>query len=102
MLDFEKAYRICEEHPSSTIYAGLAEDWGCTAGVIWKDGKPFKDYCYLSSYWATPVVVVEGEDPIDCFKQDDGTALSNDDWLRFCSIRARGIRDADGTQEISG
>ena len=66
-LDFEKAEQICLSHPDSTVVAGLMEDWGYTSGIIFKDGKWYDGgVLYAQSFWATPIVDVDGEE-IECW-----------------------------------
>ena len=64
VFDWGKAARIIKERQPSKAEAGLVEDWWETAGDIWRDGEivPEDDtYTYLSSNWATPTLVLEGE-----------------------------------------
>jgi hypothetical protein len=71
VFDWLKAAKIIADRKPDIAEAGLAEDWGWTAGVIWKDGRPTntddpESYTFLGSTWATPVLVVDGEQ-IECF-----------------------------------
>lgn len=78
-LDWEKARKICEENPTSTIEAGLCEDWGYTSATIFENGQYFRDRdnseCgfYGLSRWATPVLVIDDGEPIECW-------YLSDDW----------------------
>lgn len=63
VFDWDKAARRIKESGCSQAEAGLGEDWDYTGGEIYANGKPVKDdYTYLASSWATPVLVLDGED----------------------------------------
>jgi hypothetical protein len=80
MFDWDKAAQILAERRPESAAAGLAEDWGCTGGVIWDDGKPQKDSsAYLSSVWATPVLVI-GDEVIPCWKRFDNHGHAGEHW----------------------
>jgi hypothetical protein len=69
-FDWIGAAKLIRERKPKLVEAGLAEDWGCTSGRIFDDGEPVKQedtYVYLSSAWATPIVVLDGDEEIDCF-----------------------------------
>lgn len=71
VFDWDKAARILRAKGAKEASAGLAEDWGWTGGVILRGGEPVarKDtYTYLASTWATPVLYVDGEGDIDCWR----------------------------------
>jgi len=65
-MDWERAARIVSEHPDSTIYAGLLEDWNNTSGLIFDRGEYQYEYVYGCSCWATPILDVDGEE-IECY-----------------------------------
>lgn len=70
VLDWDRAAEVCSAS-EVPVYAGLAEDWDCTSGMIWDGEKQVRDYVYVSSLWATPVLVVGNEyggDGIECYK----------------------------------
>ena len=70
-LDWDKAKKVCEQFPTATIIAGLLEDWDCTSGIIFKNGKyNTKSYLYVSSRWATPYLDVDGME-IPCWTNED-------------------------------
>ena len=75
VFDWHKAVRIIKKHNIKNASAGLAEDWDYTGGTILKNGNPIFDgdtYTYLSSVWATPVLLIEGTyDGIECWCWDD-------------------------------
>lgn len=76
VLDWEKAAEICAA-TKEPVLAGLAEDWGYTSGLIWDGSRQVRDYVYVASNWATPVLVIEGrDDAFPCFRLDDGGAES--------------------------
>ena len=73
IFDWNKAARIIKERNPQIAEAGLAGDWDYTGGVIYSDGKIVSDsYTYLGSMWATPTLIVDGED-ISCFIMEDET-----------------------------
>lgn len=73
VFDWEKAAELIKIKNPQKVYAGLDEDWSCTAGVIFEDGKMKDDgYAYLSSTWATPVIGMDGERVI-CYKMKSKT-----------------------------
>lgn len=74
-MDWNKVQRIVDEHPNSVIYAGLMEDWNNTSGLIFAKGKYYDGYVYGCSFWATPIVDVDGEE-IECWtnkKTEEGS-----------------------------
>lgn len=73
VFDWIKAANLIKEHcmigdllkTDSVVNAGLSEDWGCTSGVILKNGSVVSGddtYVYLHSSWATPIIEIDGED----------------------------------------
>lgn len=75
VLDWERAAELCAKS-DVPVYAGLAEDWSCTSGMIWDGEKQVRDYVFVWSSWATPVLVVgdDSDDGTECFRaatQDD-------------------------------
>lgn len=74
-FDWDKASEIIAEKKPKTAHAGLAEDWGYTGGCIFENGKPVKEddtYVYLTSNWATPILVLDDDEEIECWKLGDG------------------------------
>ena len=74
-MDWKKVQQIVDENPNAVIYAGLQEDWAQTSGLIYARGKYYDGYVYGSSYWATPIVDVDGEE-IECWtyeKTEEGS-----------------------------
>lgn len=69
VLDWERAAELCAAS-DAPVYAGLAEDWGHTSGMIWDGDKQVRSYVFTWSDWATPVLVVGDEfgDGVECFK----------------------------------
>ena len=66
LRDLKKS--LGEDYKEVTVDAGLAEDYGYTAGKIIKNGKIPNDArhdCYLGSIWATPYFVISYEDDSD-------------------------------------
>lgn len=77
-MDWQKVKQIIQEHPNSTIYAGLQEDWGYTSGLIYKNGQYYDGGgFYGCSTWATPILDVDGEE-IECWthkKTEEGSGM---------------------------
>ena len=72
-MDWKKVQQIVDEHPDAEIYAGLAEDWNNTSGVIYSKGIYFDGGCFYGcSVWATPIVDVDGEE-IECWTYEETT-----------------------------
>ena len=73
VFDWDQAARIIAERKPSEAFAGLFEDLDCTTGLIWSDGSPIKDdNAFLSSMWATPVLII-GFEYIPCYVSRDET-----------------------------
>jgi hypothetical protein len=70
VFDWDEAARIIKELQPENADAGLMEDWGCTAGEIWRNGQivPKEDtYTYLGSGWATPLLVLDDDKELECW-----------------------------------
>ena len=80
-MDWEKAKALIQKHPDSVIYAGLAEDWGNTSGLIFAKGNFYDGYVFGASCWATPILLIDGEE-YECWT-DIKTAEGHGkpDWL---------------------
>lgn len=77
VFDWDKAARMIREHKPKEAVAGLASDMEWTAGVIYRDGKIVDDeYTYLSSTWATPVLLLDDEEH-DCFVMKSETTFDS-------------------------
>lgn len=65
-MDFEKAKKIINERRDEIESAemGLMEDWECTSGTVFLDGKFVEGNCriFLESLWATPLLVLNFND----------------------------------------
>lgn len=71
VFDWDKALEILNERKIDNAYAGLRSDLEWTAGRIIVDGELYdEDYMYLSSTWATPVIVLNGGEEIECWCWD--------------------------------
>ena len=58
IFDWMKCVKLIKEHNIKNATAGLEGDMEWTGGCILRNGKPYKtDYTYLSSTWATPILV---------------------------------------------
>ena len=73
VFDWEKAAKLIAETKPRRVEAGLSGDWEWTGGVIYEDGTPIKESCtYLSSTWATPMLMVDGT-YLDCWRYASDT-----------------------------
>lgn len=77
VFDWDKAARLIAESGARHAEAGLSEDWWWTGGDILADGLPVSErVCvYLASTWATPVLVLDG-DEVECWRMQSETP----DW----------------------
>jgi hypothetical protein len=69
VFDWAKAARLIKERNPQHVVAGLESDMEWTGGPIWSNGAIVADddtYTYLASTWATPLIVIDGED-IPCY-----------------------------------
>lgn len=69
VFDWHKAARLIAERKPSIVYAGLAEDWEYTLGVIFRNGSIVTSdlsTMHLFSVWATPVIEIDGE-VLECY-----------------------------------
>lgn len=79
-FNWDKAAQLIKEHKPKVAMAGLAEDWNNTSGVIWRGGQIVTDdYTFLFSYWATPLLDMDGEE-FDCFDIVDEKTSSDQKW----------------------
>lgn len=63
VFDWKKAARRIKETGAKNASAGLAEDWSFTGGDILINGEVVAEedtYTFLESYWATPVLILDG------------------------------------------
>lgn len=72
VLDWERAAEVCAS-TDEPVWAGLAEDWEYTHGLIGDGGKRVDGYVYVFSQWATPVIVVgdEYDEGTECYTAAD-------------------------------
>lgn len=69
VFDWDKAAQIIKNRKPKEAIAGLSEDWFWTAGPIFSNGKPvIHGGAYLASTWATPVLVLDDDEEIPCWK----------------------------------
>lgn len=79
-MDWNKVQEIVNENSDSVIYAGLAEDWGYTSGLIYAKGNYYDGYVHGCSFWATPIVNVDGKE-IECWTYEETEEESDKpDW----------------------
>lgn len=75
VFDWDKAAQLIRENNAREASAGLEGDWEYTGGTILSDGQPVKDdYTYLASTWAVPELVMDGGEPIPCYKMKHETS----------------------------
>lgn len=70
VFDWDKAATIIKDRGVTDAVAGLSGDFEGTGGDILSDGiivDADKTYTYLSSTWANPQLLIDGE-YIDCYK----------------------------------
>lgn len=73
IFDWDKAARLIRERKPKSASAGLNGDWSYTGGEIYRDGVMIHDnYCYLGSMWATPILVMDG-DEVECYRMQSDT-----------------------------
>ena len=80
-LDWEDAAKICEEYKGCRIYAGLLEDLPYTEWEIFDGEKHVDNYVYVSSHWATPVLIIKRDDGnliIPCWEKGEDSDMP--DW----------------------
>lgn len=64
-FDWQKAARLIAERKPREASAGLIEDWEWTGGPIYRGGQPIPEdqtYVYLQSTWATPTLIMDGDE----------------------------------------
>jgi hypothetical protein len=70
-FDWNKAAQLIKERQPEVAEAGLSGDWDYTGGPIYRDGLPdTESYTYLESTWATPTLILDGEE-IECWSYFD-------------------------------
>lgn len=83
VFDWNKAATLIKERGAVRASAGLESDWEWTGGSILENGEPVPPedtYVFLSSSWATPEILIDGE-PMDCFiLGKDVPEEWGDDW----------------------
>lgn len=75
VFDWDRAARRIKETGARSAEAGLAMDWDSTGGRILADGQPVireQTYTYLASTWATPLLVLDGEEE-QCYRMASDT-----------------------------
>ena len=84
VFDWDKAAELIKEKGIRNAGAGLRGDYGNTAGDILSDGEPvMDDYTFLASTWATPMLLIYGDDgwyseEILCYVMKSMTAWKHD------------------------
>ena len=62
VFDWNEAARLIKKLKPASAVAGLKDDLEWTSGTIYENGHPVYDsYTYLSSNWATPILILEFE-----------------------------------------
>ena len=79
VFDWDQAAQIIRERKPECAIAGLKYDLEWTSGTIYADGEPVSDdYTYLSSTWATPVLILDFTEEIPCFVMEHETKWDQD------------------------
>ena len=80
VFDWVKAAQILKESGAKNAIAGLSSDMEWTSDDILVNGKiPDKGDCFLSSNWATPVLIIDDSyDEIECWKYEDECNYDSD------------------------
>lgn len=74
VFDWDKAALLIKQRNPVFVEAGLEGDLEWTGGTIHKNGEIVEDsYTYLSSTWATPIIIIDGEE-IDCYIMESKTS----------------------------
>jgi len=69
VFDWEKAALILADKRIMNAEVGLDEDWGWTSDTLIADGLPNRDCgAYLHSIWATPVIKLDDDTTIECWR----------------------------------
>ena len=78
VFDWKRCAEIIRDENPGIVEAGLQGDWEWTGGIIFSGGKIVEDeYTYLSSNWATPQMLIDGEYR-DCYLMQDETSWDSD------------------------
>lgn len=78
VFDWKLAAEIIRDEKPDCVEAGLSGDWGYTGGVIYQDGEVVESaYTYLSSTWARPQILIDG-DYRDCYVMQSETDWDSD------------------------
>jgi hypothetical protein len=81
-FDWDKAAQIIKEKlkidNNLIAEAGLEGDWNYTGGVIFEKGQPnIDDYTFLSSNWAIPTLIINNEEEIPCYTEDENSRFNS-------------------------
>jgi hypothetical protein len=82
VFDWDKAAKIIKERKPVIAEAGLESDYEWTLGPIYENGKrtPERGCTYLISTWATPMLIVDG-DEMSCYKmQSEHPEWNDETW----------------------
>lgn len=78
-FDWDKAARIIKDRKPAKASAGLESDYEWTCGTIYENGELVTDsYTYLSSNWATPMLILDDNKEIECFCTEETSGWSSD------------------------
>jgi len=82
VFNWNKAAQIIKDNNPKYATAGLSSDLEWTSGTIYEHGKySTSGYTYLASNWATPVLILENNEEIDCWcYQEDTNWDANTTW----------------------
>lgn len=76
IFDWDQAARLIVARQAQNAEAGLEDDWYYTGGVILRDGEPVSGFPWLASAWERPQLIIDGGEPIDCYRLQSEAA----DW----------------------
>lgn len=87
IFDWDKAVQLIKKNNIKNAKAGLKGDWLLTNGLILKNGKPVKEYTYLSSPYCIPILRdLDSDKDYECFLPESETEYNfestwNDDLI---------------------
>lgn len=59
IFNWVKAAELIKINKAETVYAGMKEDWSCTADTIVLNGEMYNGTPFTTSDWATPSILIE-------------------------------------------
>lgn len=68
-LDWVKLVEIIAERQPESVCVGMSEDWFWTGKEVYVKGEPLKVASVTTSNWATPVVRINDDEEIECWRE---------------------------------